>query len=154
MATVARENIGLLHDKLTVKLAKDDYFPSFDKKLKEYGKTANIPGFRKGMVPAGMIKKMYGSSIFTDEVLKAVEKELYTYLNTEKPDLFGQPLPLNTDMSNIDMNNPADYEFGFEIGLKPDYTLADLSKAKPTLHKVVTTDAMVEDEISRMQIKA
>ena len=154
MATVVRENIGLLHDKLTVKLSKDDYFLSFDKKLKEYSKTANIPGFRKGMVPAGMIKKMYGSSIFTDEVLKSVEKELYTWLNNEKPEIFGQPLPLQSDLSKMDINNPSDYEFGFEIGLKPEYTLADVSKAKVTLHKVKATDAMVDEEISRMQIKA
>ena len=154
MATVVRENIGLLHDKLTVKLSKDDYFPSFDKKLKEYSRTANIPGFRKGMVPAGMIKKMYGSSIFTDEVLKSVEKELYTWLNNEKPEIFGQPLPLQSDLSKMDINNPSDYEFGFEIGLKPEYTLADVSKAKVTLHKVKATDAMVDEEISRMQIKA
>ena len=153
MATVVRENIGQLHDKLTVKVSKNDYFPSFDKKLKEYGKTANIPGFRKGMVPAGMIKKMYGGSIFTDEILKAVEKELYTYLNAEKPEIFGQPLPLTNDMSQMDINNPADYEFGFEIGLKPDYSMVDLAKASATLHKVVATDAMVDEEISRMQIK-
>ncbi len=154
MATVVRENIGLLHDKLVVKLSKDDYYPSFDKKLKEYSKKANIPGFRKGMVPAGMIKKMYGSSIFTDEVLKSVEKELYTWLNNEKPEIFGQPLPLQSDLSKMDINNPSDYEFGFEIGLKPEYTLADVSKAKVTLHKVKATDAMVDEEISRMQIKA
>jgi trigger factor len=153
MATVVRENIGLLHDKLIVKVSKDDYFPSFDKKLKEYSKTANIPGFRKGMVPAGMIKKMYGSSIFTDEILKTVEKELYNYLNTEKPEIFAQPLPLTTDVSKMDINNPADYEFGFEMGLKPDYSLADVSKAKVVLHKVKATDVMVEEEIARMQIK-
>jgi trigger factor len=153
MATVTRENIGLLHDKLTVKVSKDDYLPTFEKKLKEYSKTANIPGFRKGMVPAGMIKKMYGPSIFSDEILKSVEKELYTWLNTEKPEIFGQPLPLSTDLRDINMNTPADYEFGFEIGLKPDYTLADISKAKVTLHKVAATDAMVDEEISRMQIK-
>lgn len=153
MATVTRENIGLLHDKLTVKVSKDDYFPSFDKKLKEYSKNANIPGFRKGMVPAGMIKKMYGSSIFTDEILKSVEKELYTWLNAEKPEIFGQPLPLSNDLRKMDMNNPEDYEFGFEIGLKPDYTLADIAKAKVTLHKVTATDAMVDEEIGRMQIK-
>ncbi|GAB2836756.1 trigger factor [Ferruginibacter profundus] len=153
MATVVRENIGLLHDKLTVKVSKDDYFPAFDKKLKEYSKTANIPGFRKGMVPAGMIKKMYGSSIFTDEVIKTVEKELYNYLSTEKPEIFAQPLPLTNDVAKMDINNPSDYEFGFEMGLKPDYTLADVSKAKVTLHKVVATDAMVDEEITRMQIK-
>lgn len=153
MASVARENIGLLHDKLTVKVSKDDYYPSFDKKLKEYSKTVNIPGFRKGMVPAGMIKKMYGQSIFTDEVLKAVEKQLYQYLNEEKPELFGQPLPLENDVRGMDINNPSEYEFGFEIGLKPDYQMAELSKAKVTLHKVEVTDAMVDEEISRMQIK-
>ena len=153
MATVARENIGLLHDKLIVKVSKDDYFPSFDKKLKEYSKTVNIPGFRKGMVPAGMIKKMYGQSIFTDEVLKAVETKLYKYLNEEKPELFGQPLPLENDVRGMDINNPSEYEFGFEIGLKPDYKMAELSKAKVTLHKVAVTDAMVDEEISRMQIK-
>lgn len=153
MATVVRENIGLLHDKLTVKVTKDDYFPSFDKKLKEYSKTANIPGFRKGMVPAGMIKKMYGNSIFTDEVIKTVEKELYTYLNNEKPEIFAQPLPLTSDLAKMDINNPADYEFGFEMGLKPDYTITDIAKAKVTLHKVVATDTMVDEEISRMQIK-
>lgn len=153
MATVTRESIGQLHDKLTVKVSKDDYLPSFDKKLKEYSKTANIPGFRKGMVPAGMIRKMYGSSIFTDEILKSVEKELYTWLNAEKPEIFGQPLPLPNDLRDMDINNPADYEFGFEIGLKPEYALPDLSKAKVTLHKVSATDAMVDEEVARMQVK-
>lgn len=153
MATVTRENIGLLHDKLTVKVSKDDYLPGFDKKLKEYSKTANIPGFRKGMVPPGMIKKMYGPSIFSDEILKSVEKELYTWLNAEKPEIFGQPLPLSTDLRDINMNSPADYEFGFEIGLKPEYSLPDISKAKVTMHKVEATDVMVDEEIGRMQIK-
>ncbi len=153
MATVERENLGLLTDKLTVKIKKEDYFPSFEKKLKEYSKTANIPGFRKGMVPAGMIKKMYGAGIFNDEVLKTVEKQLYTYLNEEKPDIFAQPLPLETNL-NMDINNPSDYDFGFEIGLKPSFDIPDFSKAKLSLHKVDVTDEMINEEISRMQIKA
>ncbi|MFN8242740.1 MAG: trigger factor [Ferruginibacter sp.] len=154
MATVVRENIGNLHDKLVVTVSKEDYYASFDKKLKDYSKNANIPGFRKGMVPAGMIKKMYGQSIFTDEVLKTVEKELYSYLNTEKPEIFAQPLPLASELQNLDVQNPGEYVFNFEIGLKPEYTLADLSKAKVTLHKVAVTDAMLEEEIGHMQIKA
>ena len=67
MATVTKENIGLLNEKLTLKLEKTDYLPTFEKSLKDYSKKANIPGFRKGMVPAGLIKKMYGPSLFTDE---------------------------------------------------------------------------------------
>jgi trigger factor len=153
MATVARENIGLLNDKITVKISKEDYFPSFEKKVKEYSKSANIPGFRKGMVPAGMVKKMYGPSIYTDEILKTVEKELYGYLQTEKPEIFAQPIALNADIRQMDFNNPADYEFGFEIGLKPAFELAPLDKAKLTLHKVKATDEMAQEEVSRMQIK-
>ena len=153
MATVAREDIGLLNDKLIVTVSKEDYFPSFEKKLKEYSKTVNIPGFRKGMVPAGMIKKMYGPSIYTDEILKTVEKELYTYLETEKPDIFAQPIALDADIRKLDHNNPADYEFGFEIGLKPTFEIAPLNKSKATLHKVVATDAMIQEEVDRMLVK-
>jgi trigger factor len=154
MATVVRENIGLLNDKLIVKLEKSDYLPEFEKKLKEYSKKANIPGFRKGMVPAGMIKKMYGSSIFSEEILRGVEKQLYIYLNDEKPEIFAQPLPLESDLGKIDINNPTDYEFGFEIGLKPEFAIPDFSKASLTFYKVNVTDVMVEEEISRMQVKA
>jgi len=153
MATIERENMSLLTDKLTVKISKEDYMPAFEKKLKEYSKSANIPGFRKGMVPAGMIRKMYGSSIFSDEVLRTVEKELYNWLNNEKPEIFAQPLPMQTTAAQLDMNSPADYHFDFEIGLKPDFEPADLSQAKLTRHTVQVTDDMVQEEISRMQIK-
>jgi trigger factor len=131
-------------------LNKEDYYPSFEKSIKEYSKKANIPGFRKGMVPAGMVKKMYGASVFYDAVIKEVEKEIQNYLTTEKPDFFAQPLPMSTDLRNLDMNNPADYEFPFEIGLKPAVDV-DLSKAKLTLHKVKVTDEMVNEEIERLQ---
>ncbi len=155
MATVVRENVGLLHDKLTVKITKEDYLPTFEKKLKEYTKSANIPGFRKGMVPVGMVKKMYGGSIFVDEVLKTVEKELFSYLNNEKPEIFAQPLPLDqNDASKVDMNNPTEYEFGFEMGLKPSFELPKFDAAKAVLHKVEATDAMVDEEVEAMREKA
>jgi trigger factor len=153
MATVVRENIALLNDKIIIKVGKEDYLPSFEKKLKEYSKTVNIPGFRKGMVPAGMIKKMYGPSIYTDEILKTVEKQLYTYLETEKPDIFAQPLALDADIRKLDVNNPAEYEFGFEIGLKPAFEIAPLSNANATLHTVTATEEMVQQEVDRMLIK-
>jgi trigger factor len=153
MATVARENIGVLNDKITIKISKEDYLPAFEKKVKEYSKTANIPGFRKGMVPTGMVKKMYGPSIYTDEVLRTVEKELYTYLQAENPDIFAQPMAMENQAPKLDFANPSEYEFGFEIGLKPSFELAALKKAKLTLHKVKVTDEMVQEEVNRMQIK-
>ncbi len=151
MATVTKENIGLLHEKLTVKLEKTDYLPSFEKALKEYSKKANIPGFRKGMVPSGLIKKMYGPSLFTDEVLRSVDRELINYLEHDKLDIFAQPLPLEMDIRQFDVNNPADYTFHFEVGMKPEFQLADLAKANITRYVVAVTDEMINNEITRLQ---
>ncbi len=151
MATVTKENIGLLHEKLTVKLEKTDYLPSFEKALKDYSKKASIPGFRKGMVPAGLIKKMYGNSLFTDEVLRSVDRELISYLEKDKLDIFAQPLPLETDFRQLDVNNPADYIFHFEVGMKPEFQLPDLEKAKITDYKVAANDDMINNEIARLQ---
>src|SRR5580700_9195514 len=154
MATVTRENIGLLTDKITVNVSKGDYLPSFEKSLKQYGKQANIPGFRKGMVPAGLIKKMYGSSVFTDEVLRTVEKELTTYMSNEKLEIFAQPLPMpDNDARQIDVGNPSDYSFAFEVGLKPAFNLADLGSAALTFHKVEVTPEMIDEEIERQQTR-
>ena len=151
MATVTKENIGLLHEKLTLKLEKTDYLPSFEKALKDYSKKANIPGFRKGMVPAGLIKKMYGPSLFTDEVLRSVERELLSYLQNDKLDIFAQPLPLETDFRQLDVNNPAEYTFHFEVGMKPEFQLPDLAKENITEYKVNVTDEMINNEITRLQ---
>src|SRR5260221_2251579 len=151
MATNKKENIGLLHEGITVKREKTDYLPSLEKALKDYSKKANIPGFRKGQVPAGLIKKMYGTSVFSDEVLRSVDRELIKYLETDKLDIFAQPLPLEIDMRQLDMNNPADYVFHFEVGMKPEFSLADLSAAKTIRYKVTVTDEMINNEIERLQ---
>src|ERR1700743_1990002 len=122
MATVTRENMGALHDKVTVKLAKEDYWPSFEKTLKQYAKTANVPGCRKGMVPAGMIRKMYGQSLFGDEVVRTAGRQLEDYMGNEKLTIFAQPMILpNEQPLRLDMNNPAEVDFAFEIGLKPEF---------------------------------
>jgi trigger factor len=152
MASVTRENIGLLNDKLTVQLNKEDYYNGFEQSLKKYAKTANIPGFRKGMVPAGLVKKMYGQGVFNDEVLRKVEAELNAYLNNEKLEIFAQPLPLDNDAAKLDMNNPVEYTFSFEIGLKPDVKV-DASKINVTRYKINVTDEMVQEEVERLQIR-
>ncbi|BAV09066.1 cell division trigger factor [Filimonas lacunae] len=133
-------------------LGKDDYFPAFEQSLKKYAKTVNIPGFRKGMVPSGVVKKMYGQSVFTEEILKTVEKELNGYMSKEQLDIFAQPLPLDSDARALDMNNLSDYAFAFEIGLKPDFTV-NTNAINVTRYKINVTDEMVNEEINRLQIR-
>lgn len=152
MATITKEPIGPLHEKISVKLDKADYYPAFEKTLKDYSKKANISGFRPGKVPAGMIKKMYGPSIFMDEVLKVVDKELIDYLQKENINIFAQPLPMETnDADKLDLNNPGEYNFDFEVGMKPDFEMAELSKADIKAYNVDITDEMVTKEIERLQ---
>jgi trigger factor len=151
MSTVTRENIGLLNEKITVTVKTDDYLPSFEKSLKQFAKSANIPGFRKGMVPAGMVKKMHGPALFADEVLRSVEKGLVDYLQQEKLDIFAQPLPSEENSADqLNMNQPSDYSFSFEVGLKPDFNL-DLSNLTVDRYKVEVKEDMINDEVERLR---
>ncbi|WP_341834502.1 trigger factor [Chitinophaga pollutisoli] len=154
MATVTRENIGLLNDKITVKVSQEDYLPNFEKAVKHFSKTANIPGFRKGQVPAGMIKKMSGQALFADEILKTVEKELMTYIQNEKLEIFAQPLSLENEAKNFDYNKPEAFDFAFEVGLKPAFDVDPLlAKTSLTRYNVKVTDEIVDQELDRLQLK-
>ena len=152
MASIKRENISLLNDKLTVHLTPADYLGGFETILKKHAKTANIPGFRKGMVPAGLIKKMYGQSVFTDEVLKKVEAELNKYLAAEKIEIFAQPLPLDSQLANMDFNQPTEYDFSFEIGLKPSFEIKT-KDIKVNRYQVKVTPEMIQNEVERIQTR-
>lgn len=153
MATVTRENIGTLHDKITVKLAKDDYMPSFEKQLKQYAKTANVPGFRKGMVPAGMLRKMYGQSVFNEEVIRAAGKQLEDYMTAEKLSIFAQPMIMpDSNRNQLNMEQPGEVDFAFEVGIKPEFEVAPIAnKAKLTRYRISVTDKMMDDEIDRIK---
>jgi trigger factor len=153
MSTVTRENIGLLNDKITVTVNSGDYMPAFDKQLKQFAKNANIPGFRKGMVPAGVVKKMHGPAIFADEVMRSVERKLVDYLQNEKLDIFAQPIPSEENSADqLNMNAPSDYSFHFEVGLKPEFSL-DLSTETLNRYKVDVTGEMVNDEVERLRTR-
>jgi trigger factor len=155
MATVTRETIGNLHDKLVVKITKEDYLPSFESALKKYSKNANVPGFRKGNVPAGMVKKMYGQSVFVEEVLNSANRELQAYLQETKPEIFAQPIAMDDSNLKFDMNAPADFDFSFEIGLKPAFEITPLSsKGKLTKYKIKVSDKLVDDEIENISRRA
>ncbi len=155
MATVTRESIGNLHDKLVVKITKEDYLSSFESALKKYGKNANIPGFRKGNVPAGMVKKMYGQSVFVEEVLNSANRELQNYLQEHKPEIFAQPVAMENNNLKFDMNQPADFDFAFEIGLKPEFEVTPLNKkGSVTRYKIKVSDKLVNDEVENISRRA
>jgi len=152
MATITREQIAPLHERIKVTVSPSDYNPSFESALKKYAKNANIPGFRKGMVPTGVVKKMYGAAVFTEEVLRKIEHELMQYLQQENITYLAQPLPEDSnDAAQISYTEPKDYTFSFEIGLKPTFAIPDLAKAKTTLSLVDATDEMVNEEIDRLR---
>lgn len=153
MATVTRENIGTLHDKITVELSSEDYMPSFEKQLKTYAKSVNMPGFRKGMVPSGMVRKMYGPSIFNEEVFRTAGTKLEDYLKEHQLPIFAQPMAMAGDEPlKLDMNNPSEVKISFEVGIKPDFDVESVIKgASLTKQKVAVSDTMVNDEIERLQ---
>lgn len=156
MASVTTENIGSLHEKLTVTVSKEDYYPSFEKSLKNYSKNANIQGFRKGAVPQGLVKKMYGKSIFVQEVINVANKQLEEYLKNNKTAIFGQPLALpESEKIDFDFNNPIDYNFDFEIGVKPEFEITPLNnKGSITKFTITSDDKMIDKEITNIRRKA
>lgn len=154
MAQISREQIAPLHERIKITVVPADYNPAFEKSLKNYAKTANIPGFRKGMVPIGVIKRMHGSAVFTEEVLRTIETQLTKYVQDENISYLGQPLPEDeNDPGTFNCNEPKDYSFSFEIGLKPEFILPNFETLPTTLYAVEATDEMVQEEIDRMQQK-
>lgn len=153
MASVTRESIGNLHDKITVKLEKQDYLPEFEKDIKSYSKKANIPGFRKGMVPVGMIRKMVGKELYAEAVIRAAEKELKNYLTEEKLNLFGQPLFLNDDENfpKLNLQSPEDYEFLFEIGLRPEIEINLPKETELAFYKVKVKPEDIDQRVENFQ---
>lgn len=153
MATITQQEVAPLHKHLNITIAKEDYLPAFEKSLKEYSKKANIPGFRKGMVPAGLIRKMHGSSLFIDEVLKTVDKEVFGFLQNEKLDIFAQPLPVDLNLGQLDVNKPDTYSFTFEVGLKPEVQLPELASQNITRYKVDISEEMLNEEVERLRTR-
>jgi len=112
---ITRENIDALNAILTVKIEKQDYEEKVEQVLRDYRKKANIKGFRPGMAPIGMVKKMYGKSVLLDEINKMVSENLTKHLVDEKLDILGEPLPSMRQPSDVDIDAKEDFTFNFDI---------------------------------------
>jgi trigger factor len=145
---ITRENIDELNAVLKVDIAKEDYSSKVEKILKDYRKNANIPGFRKGHVPMGMVKKQYGKAVLVDEVNKLLQDGLNKYLTEEKLDVLGNPLPKEQENFDWDSDN---YTFEFELGLSPQFEVS-LDNEKPITHyNIVAGDEMIDNQIKTLQ---
>ena len=145
---ITRENIDELNAILKVDIAKEDYSNKVEKVLKDYRKNANIPGFRKGHVPMGMVKKQYGKAVLVDEVNKLLQDALNKYLTEEKLDVLGNPLPKEQDNFDWDAEH---YSFEFELGLSPQFEVS-LENEKPITHyKIVAGDEMIDNQVKTLQ---
>lgn len=144
---ITRKDIDSLNAVLTVAISKDDYTEKVDSVLKNYSKNANIPGFRKGHVPMGMVRKQYGKAVLVEEVNKLLQDNLHKYLTEEKLDVLGNPLPKNE--TEIDWNS-SDFTFEFDLGLAPQFNV-DVKKKSITHYKIVADDSMIDNQITSIR---
>lgn len=142
---ITRENIDNLNAVLTINIGKADYEEKVETVLKDYRKKATIKGFRQGMVPIGLVKKMYGRAVRIDEINKVVTENIQKYLTDEKIEVLGDPIPKTDEKAMIDFDTQEDFSFSFELGLAPDIELKLSKKNKVTRHEIIIDDKMKND---------
>jgi len=142
---ISRENIDDLNAVLKVKIEKNDYEEKVDNVLKDYRKKANIKGFRPGMVPFGLIKKMYGKTVRIDEINKIVTENIQKYLTDEKLEILGDPLPKRDEQEIIDFDIQEEFTFSFELGLAPAVDLKLSKKNKVNFYEIDADEKMKND---------
>ncbi len=145
---IVRKDIDQNNATLTLSIVKSDYAEKVEKTLRDYRKKANIPGFRPGMVPVGLIKKMYGKAVTAEEINKIVSEELYAYIRENKINMLGEPLPNETEQQPIDFDNSEDFEFIFDFGIAPEFEVELSKKDKIKTYSIAVSDEMINNQVS------
>ena len=145
---ITRKDLDALNSTLTITLEQNDFAEKVLKVLNDYRKNANIPGFRKGHVPMGMIKKQYETPVTADEVNKILQENLNKYINDEKLELLGNPLPKMQE----EINWKADtIDFDFELGLSPQFEVKLKGKKAVTYFQIEADKKMIDEQLSHIQ---
>ncbi|CAI8171220.1 MAG: Trigger factor [Polaribacter sp. SA4-10] len=147
---ITKENIDALNAVIKIDIVAEDYQAKVAELLADYRKKADIPGFRKGHVPMGMIKKQYGKSIMIDEVNKLLQESLNKFLAEEKLDILGNPLPRMREDFNWDEEI---FSFEFELGLAPEFDVNLKSKKKVNQYSIIATNELIDKEVENIQIR-
>ena len=144
---ITRENIDELNAILTVSIEKNDYEANVSDVLKNYRKKANMPGFRPGMVPAGLIKKMYGKAALADEVNKILSKSLTDYIMSENMNVLGEPLPNDEKQQPIDWDNQSDFSFVFDVAMAPEFDVKLEDVAALPYYNIVADEETINKQV-------
>ena len=145
---ITLQNVSEVKGMLTVKLAKADYEPKVEKALKAFRQKANIPGFRPGMVPMGLIKKQYGSAVKAEEINKMLQEAVYGYLKENKVDMLGEPLPNEDQQKTLDFDTMEELEFLYDIALAPKFDAALTSADTLPYYTIEISDEMVSNQVN------
>ena len=143
---ISKENTNPLSAVLTMKIEKSDYEERVSNELKKYRQKADVKGFRKGMVPLGIVKKMYGTPILVEEINKLVSENLTKYLIEEKVDILGEPLPSRDEQKAIDWDTQEEFEFSFDLGLSPQFDLNPGESDQLPYYIIKVNDDMIKEQ--------
>ena len=143
---VSFENQDKVNGLMTIIVEESDYKEKVEKSLKDYRKQANIPGFRKGMAPMGLIKKQYGEYLKLDAINKVVGEELYKYIKDNKINMLGEPLP-SAKQEAQDLEREPPYTFYFDIAVAPELKVELTSKDKLPYYDIKVDDATVDKQV-------
>src|SRR6478609_9754152 len=143
---ITKQDIDSLNAEITISVAPVDYESRVSEGIKKVQKQANMPGFRPGKVPSGLIKKQYGTQILVDEINKLLNDTIYKYIEENKIEILGNPLP--KDQTSVDFNKQTDFEFVYQLGLAPEFKV-NLDNSNTFTYKTVKVD----DELVEKYLK-
>lgn len=148
---ITRENTSELTGTIKMVVQTADYTDAVNKILKDYQRKANVPGFRPGHVPFGMVKKLYGTAVFADEVNKLVSDKLHDYITDEKLEILGQPIPNTSLTPESDWQEGMDLDFAFDIAFAPKFDMVLDQNIEVDYHLIKVDDDMVEKYVNDMR---
>lgn len=143
---VSLQNIDKVSAKLTVKIEKPDYQEKVEKSLKSIRQKANVPGFRRGMVPMGLIKKQFGKSVLVEELDKILQDEVNKYIQENNVKILGEPL-VDEEQKENDLEASEDFEFSFKLALAPEFKASLDNNDTIDYYNIEVTDEMVENQV-------
>ena len=141
------QNVSEVQAKLSIKLVLADYQEKVNNSLKAFRKKANIPGFRPGMVPMGLIQKQYGTAIKVDEINKILQEALYNYIRENKVDVLGEPLPNEEQQKTVNIEKDEEMTFDFDLAIAPKFDATLTENDVITYYNIKVTDEMIDNQV-------